>query len=175
MGNTARENCLEARGEGSVVMVFVQNTPRERGVQGGSDALIKSLRDSNLVASKEEAAAAEVATVREHQMAAQQEGPQKCPVRCIEVFDVGFGQSINLSQWDSSKVAAWLCIFFGVSTILGSLLAARFEGNAENFNKVEPWRPKIWERVCGVIFGFAFLTWGIVSLWRAGGAFQVFK
>ena len=32
-------------------------------------------------------------------MAAQQEGPQKCPVRCIQVFDVGFGQPINLSQW----------------------------------------------------------------------------
>jgi hypothetical protein len=67
--------------------------------QGASDSLIQSLRDSKLVASKEEAAAAEVATVREHQMAAQQEGPQKCPVRCIEVFDVGFGQPINLSQW----------------------------------------------------------------------------
>jgi|ERR1700731_2719461 len=67
--------------------------------QGASDSLIKSLRDSNLVASKEEGAAAEAATVREHQMAAQQEGPQKCPVRCIEVFDIGFGQPINLSQW----------------------------------------------------------------------------
>jgi len=67
--------------------------------QGASDALLKSLRDSNLVASKEEVAAAEAATVREHQMAAQQEGPQKCPVRCIEVFDIAFGHPINLSQW----------------------------------------------------------------------------
>ncbi len=67
--------------------------------QGAGDSLIKSLHDSNLVASNEEVAAVEAATVREHQIAAQQEGPQKCPVRCIEVFDVGFGQPINLSQW----------------------------------------------------------------------------
>src|SRR5207248_8925768 len=50
--------------------------------QGASDSLIKSLHDSNLVASNEEVAAVGAATVREHQIAAQQEGPQKCPVRC---------------------------------------------------------------------------------------------
>jgi hypothetical protein len=67
--------------------------------QGASDSLLKSLRDSSLVASNEEVAATERAIAREHQIAEQQEGPQKCPPRCIEVFDVGFGQPINLSQW----------------------------------------------------------------------------
>jgi len=67
--------------------------------QGASDSLLKSLRDSNLVASNEEVVASERAIAREHQLAEQHEGPQKCPPVCIEVFDVGFGQPINLSQW----------------------------------------------------------------------------
>jgi hypothetical protein len=67
--------------------------------QGASDSLIKSLRDSNLVASKEEATAAEVTVSREHENTPQQQGPTNCPYRCIEVFDVAFGQSINLSRW----------------------------------------------------------------------------
>ena len=67
--------------------------------QGASDSLIKSLRDSNLVASKEEATAAEVTVSREHENTLQQQGPTNCPYRCIEVFDVAFGQSINLSRW----------------------------------------------------------------------------
>ncbi|HWY49898.1 MAG TPA: hypothetical protein VNW72_00285 [Chthoniobacterales bacterium] len=67
--------------------------------QGASDSLIKSLRDSNLVASKEEATAAEATVSREHENTPQQQGPTNCPDRCIEVFDVAFGQSINLSRW----------------------------------------------------------------------------
>lgn len=67
--------------------------------QGASDSLIKSLRDSNLVASKEEATAAEVTVSREHETTPQQQGPTNCPYRCIEVLDVAFGQSINLSRW----------------------------------------------------------------------------
>ena len=67
--------------------------------QGASDSLIKSLRDSNLVASKEEAAAAESAAAREREAVSQRQGPANCPYRCIEVFDVAFGHPINLSQW----------------------------------------------------------------------------
>jgi hypothetical protein len=66
--------------------------------QGASDSLIKSLRDSNLVLSKEEAAAAESAAARESsapsaEIRAGNHSPQ------IEVFDVAFGHPINLSQW----------------------------------------------------------------------------
>jgi hypothetical protein len=65
--------------------------------QGASDALIKSLRDSNLVASKDEAAAAEAAP--------QANAPSAAPMspvghhRHVLVFDVAFGHPINLSQW----------------------------------------------------------------------------
>src|SRR5947208_5107264 len=65
--------------------------------QGASDALIKSLRDSNLVASKEEAAAAESAN--------RESGAPSADIhpaghhRHVMVFDVAFGHPINLSQW----------------------------------------------------------------------------
>src|SRR5947208_3805598 len=65
--------------------------------QGASDALIKSLRDSNLVASKEEAAAAESAN--------RESGAPSADIRPaghhrhVMVFDVAFGHPINLSQW----------------------------------------------------------------------------
>src|ERR1700676_3672504 len=67
--------------------------------QGASDSLIKSLRDSNLVASKEEAAAVESANTRENFAGSNAQAPQKCPYRCIEILDVAFGHPINLSQW----------------------------------------------------------------------------
>ncbi len=64
--------------------------------QGASDGLIKSLRDSNLVVSKEEAAAAESAPARQTDVSsidAQNHNPR------VEVFDVAFGHPINLSRW----------------------------------------------------------------------------
>src|SRR5712692_9677498 len=66
--------------------------------QGASDALIKSLRDSNLVVSKEEAAAAESAAARESNAPSAEIHPAGHH-RHVMVFDVAFGHPINLSQW----------------------------------------------------------------------------
>src|ERR1700730_15200760 len=66
--------------------------------QGASDALIKSLRDSNLVASKEEAAAAESAAARESSGPSAEIHPGGHH-RHVMVFDVALGHPINLSQW----------------------------------------------------------------------------
>ena len=66
--------------------------------QGASDSLIQSLRDSKLVASKEEAAAVESASARESS-AAPAEMRAAGHHRHVLVFDVAFGHPINLSQW----------------------------------------------------------------------------
>jgi len=66
--------------------------------QGASDSLIKSLRDSSLVVSKEEAAAAESAAAREPSAPSAEIHPGGHH-RHIYVFDVAFGHPINLSQW----------------------------------------------------------------------------
>ena len=63
--------------------------------QGASDSLIQSLRDSKLVASKEEAAAAESAA---HETSASVE-MQPGHHRHVLIFDIAFGHPINLSQW----------------------------------------------------------------------------
>src|SRR5262245_44739681 len=59
--------------------------------QGASDSLIKSLRDSNLFASKEEVAAAEAAT--SHQTNSLPIEMQRHYPR-VDVFDVAFGHPI---------------------------------------------------------------------------------
>src|SRR6267143_716129 len=64
--------------------------------QGASDSLIKSLRDSNLVVSKEEAAAAESAAA--HQANGSSAETQNHYPR-VDVFNVAFGHPINLSRW----------------------------------------------------------------------------
>jgi hypothetical protein len=64
--------------------------------QGASDSLIKSLRDSNLVASKEEAAAAESMLPRQVNSSAAE--PQN-HFPHVDVFEVAFGHPINLSRW----------------------------------------------------------------------------
>lgn len=65
--------------------------------QGASDSLVRSLRDSNLVASKEEAAAAEASHAQSAKAktreAAMTNGPS------VSIMNVAFGHSINLSQW----------------------------------------------------------------------------
>jgi hypothetical protein len=66
--------------------------------QGASDSLIKSLRDSNLIVSKEEAAAAESAAARESSAPSAEIHPGGHH-RHVMVFDVAFGHPINLSQW----------------------------------------------------------------------------
>src|SRR5882762_2050530 len=66
--------------------------------QGASDSLIKSLRDSNLVVSKEEAVAAESAAARASSAPSADIHPAGHH-RHVYVFDVAFGHPINLSQW----------------------------------------------------------------------------
>ena len=67
--------------------------------QGASDSLIQSLRNSNLVVSKEEAAAVESAAARESSASAVEIHPAGHH-RHVLVFDVALGHPINLSQWD---------------------------------------------------------------------------
>jgi hypothetical protein len=66
--------------------------------QGASDSLIQSLRNSNLVASKEEAAAVESAAARRSTAPSAEIHPAGYH-RHVLVFDVPFGHPINLSQW----------------------------------------------------------------------------
>jgi len=65
--------------------------------QGASDSLIQSLRNSNLVVSKEEAAAVESAAAREASASAAE--IHAGHHRHVLVFDVALGHPINLSQW----------------------------------------------------------------------------
>src|SRR5467141_1876835 len=65
--------------------------------QGASDSLIQSLRNSNLVVSKEEAVAVESAAARESSASAVEMHP--AAHRHVLVFDVALGHPINLSQW----------------------------------------------------------------------------
>src|SRR5207302_7166085 len=67
-------------------------------MQGASDSLIQSLRNSNLVASKEEAAAVESAAARESSAPLTEIQPAGHH-RHVLVFDVAFGHPVNLSQW----------------------------------------------------------------------------
>jgi hypothetical protein len=66
--------------------------------QGASDSLIQSLRNSNLVVSKEQAAAVESAATRESSASAAEIHPAGHH-RHVLVFDVALGHPINLSQW----------------------------------------------------------------------------
>jgi hypothetical protein len=65
--------------------------------QGASDSLIQSLRNSNLVVSKEEAAAFDAAIEQKNKPA--QVGPAETAQGKLYVFDVALGHPINLSQW----------------------------------------------------------------------------
>src|ERR1700730_1703173 len=67
--------------------------------QGASDSLIQSLRNSNLVASKEEAAAAEAAAVRDANPAPAEGRAREKGHSHVFVFDVAYGHPVNLSQW----------------------------------------------------------------------------
>jgi len=89
--------------------------------QGASDSLIQSLRDSKLVVSKEEAAAAESAAVH------QNHGPsvemQNLYPR-VDVFDVAFGHPINLSRWGGLdyEIAFYSYRFAGEDHVLPALI-----------------------------------------------------
>ena len=68
--------------------------------QGASDSLIQSLRNSNLVVSKEEAAAIEGANEQKSKaQAGPAEAAAETPQGKLYVFDVALGHPINLSQW----------------------------------------------------------------------------
>lgn len=67
--------------------------------QGASDSLIQSLRNSNLVASKEEAAASEAAAVRNANPPLTEGPVRENGHSHVFVFDVAYGHPVNLSQW----------------------------------------------------------------------------
>ena len=119
--------------------------------QGASDALIKSLRDSNLVVSKEEAGAAEAPAA---QATAAAGAPMSMPGhhRHVLVFDVAFGHPINLSQWGGLdyELAFYSYRFAGEDHIQPALIdqvgtrtvvyrSIPLEGENEVFN--EDWYP----------------------------------
>lgn len=67
--------------------------------QGASDGLIKSLHDSNLAVSKEEAAAIENAAAHERSAGVSEPVSHPGHHHHVVVFDVAFGHPVNLSQW----------------------------------------------------------------------------
>jgi hypothetical protein len=76
-------------------------TPQQESTlkaQGASDSLVQALRNSNLVASKEEAAAVDA---RDRRLAARalENASAAVPSENVHVFNVAFGHPINLSQW----------------------------------------------------------------------------
>jgi hypothetical protein len=76
-------------------------TPQQESTlkaQGASDSLVQALRNSNLLASKEEAAAVDA---RDRRLAARalENASAAAPSENVHVFNVAFGHPINLSQW----------------------------------------------------------------------------
>jgi hypothetical protein len=76
-------------------------TPQENILksQGATDSLIQSLRNSNLVASKEETAAIETAAAREAKAQPIETAVAERRHPHVHVFDVAYGHPINLSEW----------------------------------------------------------------------------
>jgi hypothetical protein len=77
-------------------------TPPQENIlksQGASDSLIQSLRNPSLVASKEEAAAVEMAAAREARIQPTEIGAGERPHPQVHIFNVAYGHPINLSQW----------------------------------------------------------------------------
>lgn len=65
--------------------------------QGASDSLVQSLRNSNLLASKEEI---EELDARDRRLAAaRQEAAEEPPQPSVHVFNIAFGHPINLSEY----------------------------------------------------------------------------
>jgi hypothetical protein len=70
--------------------------------EGASDSLVRSLRDPNLVVSKDEAAAFETAHEQRSKVAATEASAanrSEAAQGKLYVFDVALGHQINLSQW----------------------------------------------------------------------------
>jgi hypothetical protein len=66
--------------------------------EGASDSLISSLRNSNLVVSKD-AAAVESERARQSTTSSRESAGATGMTSNVQVFNVAFGQPINLSQW----------------------------------------------------------------------------
>ena len=76
-------------------------TPQQESklrTEGASDSLLQSLRNSNLVVSKDEAAAYEAAA-EQRAKTVPVENVGSSPQGKLYVFDVALGHPINLSQW----------------------------------------------------------------------------
>ena len=74
-------------------------TPQQESTlkaQGASDSLVQSLRDSNLVASKEEA---EAVDARDRRVAAARLESAPTPRQQVHVFNIAFGHPLNLSEY----------------------------------------------------------------------------
>jgi len=67
--------------------------------QGASNSLIQSLRNSNLVVSKEEAAAVEAQVDKQAAARTRRDSSEWDASENVRVFDVALGHPINLSQW----------------------------------------------------------------------------
>jgi hypothetical protein len=77
-------------------------TPQQEATlkaQGASDALVQSLRSSNLVAPQTEVAATETARSAPSHVAPARETDSESPGENLQIFDVTAGHPINLSQW----------------------------------------------------------------------------
>jgi hypothetical protein len=64
--------------------------------QGASDSLVQSLRNSNLLASKEEI---EELDARDRRLAAAHHETAEAPAPAVHVFNMAFGHPINLSEY----------------------------------------------------------------------------
>jgi hypothetical protein len=67
--------------------------------EGASDSLISSLRNSNLVVSKDAATAIEAERARQATGSAREGAIANGTASNVQVFNVAFGHPINLSQW----------------------------------------------------------------------------
>lgn len=77
-------------------------TPDQEAIlkkQGASSSLLQSLRNSNLVVSKEEAAVFEAARDQQAKAKAARASNEWDAAENVHVFDVALGHPINLSQW----------------------------------------------------------------------------
>lgn len=77
-------------------------TPQQENTlkaQGASNSLIQNLRNSNLVVSKEEAAAFEAQREQQAKTARTAKDAEWDASENVRVFDVALGHPINLSQW----------------------------------------------------------------------------
>jgi hypothetical protein len=70
------------------------------------------------------------------------------------------------------RLEAWISLLFGLHTMVYSIVARRFVGNAElplteeERNRLLAKRPSLWLRVVGVCIGMVFCAYGLYSLWR---------